>query len=47
MEPTIIVYVGCMSILGLFATNIICKKSSNSGKKEHIEKKRFKHYRSH
>lgn len=47
MEPTLLLYVGCMSILGLFATNIICKKSSNSEKKENIGKKRFKHYHSH
>jgi len=47
MEPTILVYIGAMSILGLFATNIICKNSYNSiEKKEYIRKKTFKHYRS-
>lgn len=48
MEPTFLVYIGAMSILGLFATNIICKKySNNSEKKQNIRKKRFKHYRHH
>lgn len=48
MEPTIIIYIGAMSILGLLATNVICKNySNNSIKKENIKKNKFKHYRFH
>lgn len=47
MEPAILVYIGAMSILGLFATNIICKNFyKNTENKENIRKKKFKHYRS-
>jgi hypothetical protein len=47
MEPTILIYIGAMSILGLFATNILSKNCfANSEKKEYIRKKTFKHYRS-
>lgn len=47
MEPTILLYNGEMSILCLFATNIICKNLyKNTENKENIRKKKFKHYRS-
>ena len=46
MEPAILCYIGTMSILGLFATNIVCKNcQKNINKKENIRKKKFKHYR--
>jgi hypothetical protein len=44
MEPTILVYIGAMSILGLFAANIVCKNFYKNT--ENIRKKKFKHYRS-
>ena len=48
MEPTILVYIGVMSILGLFATNVVSKNCfNNSEKKDNINKKKFKHYHSH
>jgi hypothetical protein len=47
MEPIIIIYVGCMSVLGLFATNILSKNCSDNSKKVNINKKKFKHYHSH
>jgi hypothetical protein len=48
MEPTIIIYVGCMSILGLFATNILSKNChNNSERRVNNIKKKFKHYHLH
>jgi hypothetical protein len=45
MEPILIVYISFMSALGIIASNVNChdlKKHKNI-----IEKKRFKHYRTH
>ena len=42
MEPIIIIYIGTMTIVGLLATNIVCKNYSNN-----LTKKKFKHYRFH
>jgi hypothetical protein len=55
MEPIILIYIGAMSILGLFATNVLCKNfadnyADNSEKKiirNNIRKNTFKHYYSH
>ena len=46
MEPTILVYIGAMSILGLFATNVLSKNCFNNYENKDIIKKKFKHYRS-
>lgn len=42
MEPLTIVYISCMSVLGIIASTIYCQNSENINKK-----KRFKHYRTH
>jgi hypothetical protein len=43
MEPTFIVYVGTMTVLCMFASNIVLKNINNS--ETIIRKKKFKHYR--
>ena len=48
MEPVIFVYIGAMTILGLFASNVLSKNYfNNSENKDNITKKKFKHYHSH
>lgn len=46
MEPTLFIYIGTMTLLGLFAVKIGSKKCINLDK-EYIRKKGFKHYRYH
>jgi hypothetical protein len=43
MELITIIYIGCMSALGIIVCNMNCKKYD----KNIINKKRFKHYRTH
>jgi mannose/fructose/N-acetylgalactosamine-specific phosphotransferase system component IIC len=50
MEPLTIVYISCMSVLGIIASTIYCQnseKNKNINKKNINKKKRFKHYRTH
>jgi Ca2+/Na+ antiporter len=47
MEPLTIVYISCMSVLGIIASTIYCQNSENINKKNINKKKRFKHYRTH
>ncbi len=49
MEPIIIVYITFMSALGIIASNVNCHDYLNNSEhnKNIIEKKRFKHYRTH
>ena len=46
MEPIIIVYAGFMSVLGIIASKVNCQDFKKHNKYI-IEKKRFKHYRTH
>jgi len=41
MEPIIFVYIGAMTVFGLFAVNLLSENTNN------IIKNKFKHYRLH